>query len=85
MFLHLGGGIVVPAEEVLFILDLKTSKSAKATQNFINNLEEEGFLTRVEDGPPKSLTVTDDRAYLSPISAPTLKNRLGVSGAAAQL
>ncbi len=79
MFLHLGGGIVVPAEEVIFILDLKSTQATKVTQKFVDNLVKDGLITRVEDGEPKSLTVTDDQAFYSPISALTLRNRLGVS------
>ncbi|HHY36149.1 MAG TPA: DUF370 domain-containing protein [Firmicutes bacterium] len=76
MFLHLGGSTIIPAEEVIMILDLKSARQSKITMELISLLEAEGMIAEASPGVHKSLTITDDKAYLSPISSVTLKNRL---------
>ncbi|HHW91353.1 MAG TPA: DUF370 domain-containing protein [Firmicutes bacterium] len=76
MFLHLGGSSTIPAEDVIMIIDLKSARHSKITMELIALLEAEGMIEEASPGVYKSLTITDDKAYLSPISSVTLKNRL---------
>lgn len=76
MFLHLGGSTIVPAEGIIMIIDLKSARQSKITMELIALLEAEGMIEEASPGMHKSLTITDAKAYLSPISSVTLKNRL---------
>lgn len=76
MYLHLGGSTIVPASEVIMIVNLKSAGKSKITAEFIELLNAEGLIEEASPGIHKSLTITDDNAYFSPISSVTLKNRL---------
>lgn len=60
----------------LFSIDLKSARQSKITMELIALLEAEGMIEEASPGMHKSLTITDAKAYLSPISSVTLKNRL---------
>ncbi|NLJ33318.1 MAG: DUF370 domain-containing protein [Firmicutes bacterium] len=76
MFLHLGGNCLVLAAQVITILNLKSTEDSKITAEMKELLLAEGLVEEVSPGVPKSLIITDEKAYLSPISSVTLKNRL---------
>ena len=76
MFLHLGGSSVVPAAKVIMILDLRSVRESNVTSDMVDLLRAENLIGIASEGIPKSLTITNDKAYLSPISSLTLKNRL---------
>ncbi|NLP18542.1 MAG: DUF370 domain-containing protein [Firmicutes bacterium] len=76
MFLHLGGNCIVLAAQVITILNLKSTKDSKITSEMRELLRAEGLVAEACPGVPKSLIITDEKAYLSPISSVTLKNRL---------
>jgi hypothetical protein len=75
LFLHIGEDVSVPAKEVIFILDLKSTSSGVASREFIEISHDEGLVTEIGPGEPKSLILTTERAYLSPISSLTLGGR----------
>ncbi|MTV50606.1 DUF370 domain-containing protein [Heliobacillus mobilis] len=76
MFLHLGGEIIVPKEDVIAIIDLESSTQAATTKEFLSTVRDEGFVKRIaEEGKEKSFVVTTDFIYLSPISSMTLMKR----------
>lgn len=71
---------MVPAKEVVVILDVKTSEVCEDTRDFLRISEEEGFVVRIEPSDPKSaksVVVTTRKVYVSPISSITLKKRAG--------
>lgn len=78
MFLHLGENVVIPLSEVIAILDIN-STSSMDTRSFLKIAEEEGFVTKITDDPPKSFILTERNKksiiYLSPISSVTLVKR----------
>ena len=76
MFLHIGNGYLIPAEDVVMISDYQTTISAKDTQNFIKVANEEGFIQDHSNGIPKSFIVTNETIYLSLISSTTLVKRM---------
>lgn len=76
MFLHLGGSTVIPANDLVAILNLETAKQGEATQEFLRTINEEGFVCWIaEPGKEKSFVITGKQIFLSPISAATLAKR----------
>lgn len=76
MFLHLGGDCLVLARQVITILNLRSTGDSKITTEMKELLTTEGMVEEACPGIPKSLIITNEKAYLSPISSVTLKNRL---------
>ncbi|WP_196604144.1 extracellular matrix regulator RemB [Pectinatus haikarae] len=69
MFLHIGQNVSIPLKNVIAIYDIKNKKN----DEFILAMKE-----RIEDiskSLPKSCIVTDNKIYISSISASTLYNR----------
>lgn len=76
MFLHIGGDLIVPKNEVVAIIDLDTSTKSETTREFIQVAQEEGFISNMVDkDKAKSLIITSKMIYFSPISSNTLKKR----------
>lgn len=75
MFLHIGGDVSVPVKDIILILDLKSAGVSVATKEFLEINRDEGLVTKVGSGEPKSLILTTERAYLSAISSLTLGGR----------
>jgi hypothetical protein len=90
MFLHLGKNAIIHLEDVIAILDAESSSESKYTCEFLKTADEEGFITAVSQGKPKSIVITDNSknrrkrkrtgtsaVYYSPISSTTLSKRAG--------
>lgn len=76
MFIHLGGDVVVPKEEVIAILNTQLMKKTEVNREFLELAENDGFITPItERSNAKSLIITTKKIYLSPISSMTLKKR----------
>lgn len=76
MFLHLGGDVLISQKEVVVILNLETSSEGSGTKNFLKNVIESNKVTYIsESGKEKSLVITTDNYYFSPISSVTLLRR----------
>lgn len=76
MFIHLGGDVIVPKEEVVCIMNWTLLTKSEANREFIQLAEDDEFIRRIsEKGREKSFIITTDKVYLSPISSITLKKR----------
>lgn len=79
MFVHIGEDIVIPMKDIIAIIDLKPSEISSDTRKFLKIAEEEGFVKRVSEDPPKSFILAEiDKKtviYYSPISSQTLCKR----------
>lgn len=76
MFLHLGGDVVVPKNQVIAIVNTQLMKKAEVNREFLQLAEDEGFVEYItEKSNAKSIILTSERIYLSPISSMTLKKR----------
>lgn len=76
MYLHLGGDVVVPKEHVIAIINSPLVKKTEPNKEFLQAAEEEGFIVPITDkSNVKSIIVTLEKVYLSPISSMTLKKR----------
>lgn len=75
MYLHLGGEVVVKVSEVVAILNMENISNA-AVQLFLKKAVE--IQKNNELGSEtKSLIITEDKVYISPISSFTLMKRAG--------
>jgi regulator of extracellular matrix RemA (YlzA/DUF370 family) len=75
MFLHIGGDNAVSLEELVAILDLETTKR-ESTKEFLGFAADEKMVVHIgKREREKSIIITSNRIYLSPISAPTLLKR----------
>ncbi|WP_100400506.1 extracellular matrix regulator RemB [Bacillus sp. FJAT-44742] len=77
MFIHLGGDTVIRAKDVVAILDYETNKSSAISQQFLNTKDKKDII-EISADLQKSIVVTDDILYFSPISSLTLKRRASV-------
>jgi hypothetical protein len=75
MFIHLGGEKIIRAAELIAIFDLSMEKTSKISKQFISHAEKEKKIEMIGDEDSKSLVVTKNKVYYSPISSSTLKKR----------
>lgn len=90
MFLHLGGDVVVPLENIIGIIDVNSIAKSKDSKAFFKIAEEEGFIYKISEEEPKSYIITEKVIkkkkgvekiiktviYSSPISSVTLQKRV---------
>jgi hypothetical protein len=90
MYLHLGKNVIIHLEDVIAIIDIKSSSESKDTSEFIKVADEEGFVKTISKEKPKSVVITENASngrrrnkagasvvYFSPISSTTLSRRAG--------
>jgi hypothetical protein len=76
MFIHLGGDVIIPKEEVIAILSTQLFKKTETNKEFLQVAEEDGFISPITDSAKaKSVIITTKKIYFSPISSFTLKKR----------
>lgn len=76
MFLHLGGDVLINQQKVIAILDLETAMKNSISENYLNSIKESERIHYIsEKGKEKSLIITTEGNYLSPISSTTLLKR----------
>lgn len=76
MFIHLGGDVIVPREEIICIMNWSLLTKSESTREFMQLAEDDDFIQRIsEKGREKSFIVTTEKIYISPISSVTLKKR----------
>ena len=75
MFIHLGGDMVLRAEKIIAILDHQSTSLSKENQNFVAHQKTQKNTILISQDNPKSIVITDENIYLSPISSHTLKRR----------
>lgn len=75
MFIHLGGDKIIRAAELIAIFDLSVERNSKITKQFTSYAIKEKRVETIGEEESKSLVVTVDKVYYSPISSSTLKKR----------
>ena len=76
MFLHLGGDLIIDEKKIVAILDLETMGKGSNAEIFLKNVKKSHKVFYVsETGKEKSLIITTDEHYFSPISSTTLLKR----------
>ena len=82
MYLHLGGNVSIPADDIIGIFDLDNASVSKRTRSFLKAAQDEGMVENVTGDLPKSLVVccprgSWQRVYLSALTPAALIGRLG--------
>ena len=79
MFLHLGGNVVVPSEDIIGVFDYNAIMYSSDTTQFLRLAEEDGFVEKISKDRPKSVIIAEinkkSKIFLSPISSSTLNKR----------
>lgn len=75
MFIHLGGDTVIRSKEVIAILDRQAKETSEITGEFLEFHEKDKKVEEIAKGMTKSIVITLEKIYLSPISSSTLKRR----------
>jgi len=75
VFLHVGADVVVSLKRVVAIIDLRSGTTAEATRDFLALAHSEKRIRDIAEGDAKSIVLTDDEVFLSPISSLTLMKR----------
>lgn len=77
MLLHIGSDVSVRLADVILILDREAVETSAATREFLQWAKTEDRLRSVtqDQEPPKSVIVTRNLVYMSPISSLTLGRR----------
>ncbi len=74
MFIHLGGDTVIRSKDIITILD-RQAKETEITAEFLHFFEQANKVEEIAKDMTKSIVITTDIIYLSPISSSTLKRR----------
>ena len=80
MYIHLGGEKIIRTDELVAIFDVSIEKNSKLTRQFIDHAAKEKQVQVIGEEESKSLIVTVDKIYFSPISSTTLKRRAEQTG-----
>ncbi|WP_151733333.1 extracellular matrix regulator RemB [Paenibacillus tengchongensis] len=75
MYIHLGGEKVIRSSELIAIFDISIEKSSKVSKQFMVHSHQDKRLERIGDEEAKSIIVTKNMVYYSPISSSTLQKR----------
>ncbi|MBB5174788.1 extracellular matrix regulator RemB [Texcoconibacillus texcoconensis] len=76
MFVHIGSDTVIRSRDIVAILESQNQGSTQVNQDFVNSYsEEKDDRIEVTEDETKSVVVTTEKVYMSPISSMTLKRR----------
>ncbi|RCX15559.1 uncharacterized protein DUF370 [Fontibacillus phaseoli] len=78
MYVHLGGEKVILSSELVAIFDISIEKSSKISKQFVSHAIKEKQVMRIGEEEPKSIVVTKNTVYYSPISSATLKKKTNI-------
>lgn len=78
MFIHLGEDVVIRSSDVVAILDWQLSDNFDNLNEFVRQHKGNNKLIDIGNDVTKSIIITKDLVYLSPLSSLTLKRRTEV-------
>jgi extracellular matrix regulatory protein B len=73
MYIHIGEDINIRAKDIISILDKESANNSPLVGEFISHRKDK--VINLSKNPFKSVIITFDNVYLSPISSGTLKKR----------
>ncbi|HZK42048.1 MAG TPA: extracellular matrix/biofilm biosynthesis regulator RemA family protein [Clostridia bacterium] len=76
MYIHIGADVSIPAHWIMGIFDLDRLALTGPTADFLKQAEKDNKLDLMTPDLPRSLIVTMDRVFMSPVSTATLRARL---------
>lgn len=75
MYVHIGGDRMVEAGSIIAILDADILTVSSVTRQMFSHLKGQGKVEDLAPGERKSLVLTTDRLWVSPIASVTLARR----------
>jgi hypothetical protein len=75
VYIHLGGEKIIRTSQLVAIFDISIEQSSKLSRQFIMHAQKNKEVETIGEEDPKSIVVTEQKVYYSPISASTLKKR----------
>lgn len=78
MYIHLGGEKIIRSAELVAIFDISIEKSSKISKQFVTHALQQKNVESIGEEEAKSIVVTKNTVYYSPISSSTLKKRANV-------
>ncbi|KAB8136270.1 DUF370 domain-containing protein [Gracilibacillus oryzae] len=75
MFIHIGDDHVIQSENVVAIIDYSLVNSSTINDEMLQELNNKNMVVTADDSVTKSIVVTPDKVYYSPLSVLTLKKR----------
>lgn len=75
MYIHLGEDMVIQARDIIAILDKDSANHSPLIEEFLNR--QDGLNANLSKPLFKSIVVTTENVYFSPLSSGTLKKRTG--------
>jgi len=79
MYIHLGGEKVILSSELVAIFDISIEKSSKISKQFVSHAIQEKNVVRIGEEEAKSIVITKNTVYYSPISSSTLKKKTNLN------
>jgi extracellular matrix regulatory protein B len=77
MYLHIGGQYTVSDKYILGVFDFDTTtRPGSATIDYLRKAEKEGRVDMIVPDLPRSIILTLDRIYYSPVSPGTIRRRM---------
>ncbi|MGX6445918.1 extracellular matrix regulator RemB [Neobacillus sp. K501] len=73
MYIHIGEDLNIRAKDIIAILDKESVNSSQLVEEFLSCHTKK--LINLSKNPFKSVVITYDKIYLSPIASGTLKKR----------
>jgi hypothetical protein len=73
MYIHLGEDILIQTKDIIAILDKDSFNSSTMAEEFLKRQKDAAV--NLSKGHFKSVVITLDKVYLSPLSSGTLKKR----------
>lgn len=75
LFVHVGGDIILRSKEIIFILNEDIRDNLSVTNEFLKEEEKRKEKIIISEDHIKSIVVTNDKIYYSPVSTLTLNKR----------
>ncbi|MBY7737882.1 extracellular matrix regulator RemB [Paenibacillus polymyxa] len=75
MYIHLGGEKIIRSSELVAIFDISIEKSSKISKQYVNHAQQQKHVEMIGEEEAKSIVVTQNTVYYSPISSTTIKKR----------
>lgn len=75
MYIHVGEDVLVRARDIVAIIDKESSSSSSYAEEFLRRYEKEAI--NLSKSGFKSVVITTEKVYFSPLSSGTLKRRSG--------
>jgi hypothetical protein len=75
MYIHLGGEKIIRSAELVAIFDITIEQSSKLSKQFVAGAKKRKDVEVIGEEESKSIVVTENKVYYSPISSSTLKKR----------